>query len=843
MKRIFTFILLVLGPAILISPSMSKADDTETLSKVDECLAYVQTYDYEQGGGPPTDLERIIFQLPADSPLRGEIEQKLIDAIDGSNSIGRGIICRQLRVVGTEACVPAVAPMLTDPETSHFARYALEGIGRPVALDAMLGAIGTTSGDLQVGLINSLANAGYAPILPDCTTLLGSDDQAVASASARALGRIGGSDSIATLTSAKADASGQLALDIDLALLNGAWALFSDGDADAAAEIFATLYEPNDPFELAGLRGLTLAQPDNTANLLVEAIQSDNIELAAFAINLIPSVQGEEATAKFVALINELPMEGQFLMLKALGARGDVSAAPAMIAALTGDDSALHPIALEALGGLPGNALIVETLVRTATNGVDVNQNVARASLSRISGDDVESLLIQIAQGDDIEEGVEAIRALAARNAKQESKLLLILAKDDESPIRIAAIEALGTLAGSDDVQAFAELAAAPYNLADLPAIETSLGRVIMRTEDPTYQVVHLMNASKTAAPETFPVFIRLLSKSGGQDALDGVRAALRSSNASIHSAAVESLCQWPNSLAAEGLIQLLKSDQTPEVKEAALSGYLRIAINSDDPPLMLLNVLNEVEGVNEKKQVLNEIGLSCESLEAIEMTQTLLNDPQLQASAAIATTRIAYKLRSSHRDTVRTVLEDVLVKVGHPDVQVRAQEVLNDLDKDKDHIKEWVAIGPFVDDEITSGEQSYNTVFEPEKADTSDLEWTPLTEGAGSWSYNLEATYGSIDHCSAYARTMVWSPIDQDVQVEGGCDDALRMWVNGELIFDDYNIKGGSPRTMLAPAALHEGWNELKVKAVDHEGGWQFGCRIRKPNGSKIERLVYEAR
>jgi len=257
----------------------------------------------------------------------------------------------------------------------------------------------------------------------------------------------------------------------------------------------------------------------------------------------------------------------------------------------------------------------------------------------------------------------------------------------------------------------------------------------------------------------------------------------------------------------------------------------------------MFLDLLKNVSSVNDKKLVLNEIGLNCESFEAVDMTQSLLVDPQLKATSAIATIRIAYKLRIHHKDETRKILENVLAKVDHPDVQKRAQEVLNDLDKYEDHIMQWVAIGPFVDQKILSGEQNYKTVFEPEKADTSDLEWKPLTLGIGSWDINLESTYGAIDHCSAFVRTMIWSPVDQDIQVEGGCDDALRMWVNGELVFDDYSIRGGSPRTMRAPAKLREGWNELKLKSVDHEGGWQFGCRVRRPNGTKIEGLKYEAR
>lgn len=384
MKQIRTFTAMAIGLALLAHSGKAHADDAQTLAKIDECLAAVQTFEYGQNGGPPTEMERIIFQLPTDSPLRATIEQKLIAAIEGSNSIGRGVICCQLRVVGSDACIPVVAKLLTDAQLSQFARYALEGIGSPGALKAMHSVLTKTSGKLQIGIINSLSDSGYQPMRGDCVRLLSSTEPAVASAAARALGRLGGTESIAALSTAKAGATGQLALDIDLAMLNCASMLAAEGNADVAAKIYTTFYQPDSPLQLAGLRGLILTQPDKAADLLIEAIQSEDIRLAAYAINLIPLVKDEAATARLVALLSELPSEGQVLMLKALGTRGDAKAASAIIETIrTGDQSVLSA-GLEALGGLPGNQPAIDTLVEAATTRTDAGATVARASLARV---------------------------------------------------------------------------------------------------------------------------------------------------------------------------------------------------------------------------------------------------------------------------------------------------------------------------------------------------------------------------------------------------------------------------------------------------------------------------
>ena len=94
-----------------------------------------------------------------------------------------------------------------------------------------------------------------------------------------------------------------------------------------------------------------------------------------------------------------------------------------------------------------------------------------------------------------------------------------------------------------------------------------------------------------------------------------------------------------------------------------------------------------------------------------------------------------------------------------------------------------------------------------------------------------------------AFVRTYVRSPREQDVRLEMGSDDAIRAWVNGKLVHEQYTNRGLTVRQDIASAHLEEGWNELLLEVVDHEGGWQFSCRIRDPEGNALEDLEVEAR
>jgi hypothetical protein len=90
--------------------------------------------------------------------------------------------------------------------------------------------------------------------------------------------------------------------------------------------------------------------------------------------------------------------------------------------------------------------------------------------------------------------------------------------------------------------------------------------------------------------------------------------------------------------------------------------------------------------------------------------------------------------------------------------------------------------------------------------------------------------------------KTRVWSPTDQDVRLELGSDDAIKVWLNGKVIHANNANRGMSPREDLVNTRLNKGWNDLLLKVTDNSGGWTFCCRIRKSDGSTLDGLKIEA-
>ena len=67
--------------------------------------------------------------------------------------------CRELRTAGTEKLIPVLAGLLTDAETSHAARFALEAMPYPAAGAALREAAGKATGLTRSGILDSLASA------------------------------------------------------------------------------------------------------------------------------------------------------------------------------------------------------------------------------------------------------------------------------------------------------------------------------------------------------------------------------------------------------------------------------------------------------------------------------------------------------------------------------------------------------------------------------------------------------------------------------------------------------------------------------------------------------------
>jgi HEAT repeat protein len=810
--------------------------------QLDDALKAVATFEYGKDSGPLELVERIVIDAAKDARLRDAVEQRLIRALGSpATTDAKTFLCRQLRTIGTAKCVPQLEELLTDPQLSHMARYALGTIDDPAAPAAMRRALHKTSSVVQVGIINTLADMRCRPALPDVVILLDSPDSAVAQASAGALGRIGGAEAVNALQKARPKASKALRQCIDGALLICAEQLLADGQPAQAAKIYQQFYSSGQPshYRLAGLRGLVAAKGPEAAPLLTEAIKGPDAVLRSSAIAFMEKVSGPDATKTFVALLPSLAPDAQELVLRALGSRGDATAAQAVWAAAKSTDEPVRLAALEALGGV-GDASTIPLLTQTAATAGDPEKKAARASLVRLRGPDIDAALIRSIDTGEPKVAVEAIVALADRGTAQAAgKLLKTAGSENDQDVRLAAIRALGTLADKADLAVLVALAVNPKNPEDRSAIEQALAAVFKRIKDKPSQAAPLLAALPAAPADAKPTLIRLLGRPATPEALQAVRAAAKDANADVVDAAIRTLADWPDAGPADDLLAVASASSNQLHKVLALRGYVRMAGLSGNPTAMYVRAMELADRPDDKKLVLGGLA-TADSPQALAIVETYLKDEQLQTEAALAAVQIADRLRQNDPTRARTTLENVVAAVKDAKARQKAQEIINEMDQYEGYILVWLAAGPY-SEKGKQGSDIFDMAFPPEKSD-AQVEWKRITQGIGSWDINLESTFGDKDHVGAYMKTRVWSPADQDVRLELGSDDAIKVWLNGKVIHANNANRGMSPRQDLVNARLNKGWNDLLLKVTDNSGGWAFCCRIRKPDGSALDGLKIEA-
>jgi HEAT repeat protein len=98
--------------------------------------------------------------------------------------------CQRLAVIGDKSAVPALAPLLTDPALSHYARTALEPMPDRAADGALRGALAKAQGKVLVGIIGSIGKRRDAEAMVALEKLRHGDDGDVTRAASSALVRI-----------------------------------------------------------------------------------------------------------------------------------------------------------------------------------------------------------------------------------------------------------------------------------------------------------------------------------------------------------------------------------------------------------------------------------------------------------------------------------------------------------------------------------------------------------------------------------------------------------------------------------------------------------------------------
>lgn len=93
----------------------------------------------------------------------------------------------------------------------------------------------------------------------------------------------------------------------------------------------------------------------------------------------------------------------------------------------------------------------------------------------------------------------------------------------------------------------------------------------------------------------------------------------------------------------------------------------------------------------------------------------------------------------------------------------------------------------------------------------------------------------------AVYAHVYVYSPTARAAKLLLGCDDGIRTWLNGSLIYTNNRYGGWTEDEFEADVSLQEGWNQLLCKVSQSGGTYSFSARFTNPSYGTFSDLNYQ--
>ena len=369
----------------------------------------------------------------------------------------------------------------------------------------------------------------------------------------------------------------------------------------------------------------------------------------------------------------------------------------------------------------------------------------------------------------------------------------------------------------------------APKDAQDRDAAQHAVRMLLAKVASKEAQGGAVLAALGKAPAEGKAVLVRLLAIPATAQALEAVRAALRDQDAAVRDAAFATLGDWPNAEPADDLYAIASNAADGAQKAAALRAYVRLAPFADDSTPLFVKALGLAKTPAEVKLVLDGMG-NGDTCETLAFAASYLPKQEYAGEAARAVVRIARKCCWEDAEKTKAVLAKVDAAVQDKGLKEEIKRITADMDRWKSHIFAWRAAGPFTVDDVQDGPRVFAEKFPPEDPNAKDVQWVRLKPELDGERINLEATFGSIDFCCAYVRTVVVSPTAQEARLDYGADDYAKAWLNG--------AEAGAGNVKLT-----QGENVLLLKVGDHGGGWNFFCKLAKPDGAALQGLSFVPR
>ena len=643
---LFILVFLVSGTAQTVGISHSEqtsgAINTPSLESI---LKELAVYEYGQEEDILFRLRNYILANKNNPISRGQCEQQLLLFLESEVTLaGKMAACRQLRLIGSDRSVAVLKKMLFQNETSDMARYALEKIPGTEPEKALLQSLKNNTNKNKMGIISSLGQRSALSAVAELSQLLNDPDISIASASAKALGWIGGPEAVEALSVVLMEGKGEMRFQAATSLLKCAEKFQALNQSQQAVGLYKKLMELHfsTPVRQAALKGLLISNQNGAKSLLLDVLKGEDADLHTAAIGQIRAILKDSEIREVLDLMTNLPERSQIALFPVLSSYPSPQVLSAVIKATGNEAVGVRCAALEALNIL-GDAAVVPLLAERAAQAQGREKRASQFSMWNLKGPDVnQAIILELKKVSDPSIQRELIRCVGERRIEEGKPILFDFATSSDPLIRQHAISNLERIVRATDLPPLLDLLVQVEQESDKIALRKALAASVSHVENRNRRASVVIEKLKTIQSEQERSdLLRVLGVIGDNRTLPLLRLALKNPNSPEYNSAVRALTEWPDFTPRDDLLWIAQTAEDLSLRVLSLRSYIQMIGNERyRSPIGVVQSLKKgldaAERPEEKIQILALLPqFPC--AQALKLAESLLSDESVKAEAALA--------------------------------------------------------------------------------------------------------------------------------------------------------------------------------------------------------------
>jgi HEAT repeat protein len=652
---IVLLILTAFAPFIAAGQTAAQTEPA-ALPGIEDILKQLATYEFGQKENILWQLRNYVRAHKDDPAARLACEEKLAGFLESNATLpGKMTVCRELRLIGGEKSVPALAKMLLQKDTSDMARYALEKIPGGSAEQALIQALSAAEGEIRLGIIATLGGRKSAKAVPALDPMLTGLGPEVGAAAADALGRIGGQEAADALLKALPAAQPDGKNACSSALLKIAAEFKAAKNFAAASPLYATIASESVPplFRHMAMAGKIGCAGDKAPGLILEILSGPDENLQAAAIAMVKEFYDSTALGPICAALPALPEANQVKLLAVLAEYPNEAALKTALEAAKSPSKDVRIAALKALEKT-GDASTVPFLAVRAAATMALEQTAARTALWGLKGEEVDAAILSLLESrPDDKTQAELVRSVGERRVFAGKSLLMKIADSGSARARSLAVRAMKTIGTPSDVPGMLELLFKYDSESNRQDIENTIAGLAQKMSRPDTRAGAVASRLSTEKdPQKRAILYRVLGRIGDDSSLALLRAASQDKNPDVADAATRAIIDWPTSTAKDDVFEIAAQSANTTHKILALRAFIRMTgLEKYRSPKFAVDDLQKALKIAkrpEEKKLILSILPDFAGPDALRLAEKLQKDKNAGAEAKVALVKIKSELKKT---------------------------------------------------------------------------------------------------------------------------------------------------------------------------------------------------